>query len=66
LSLADKLNKTAVHAILVISQIIPKNSKPFREREIARKCLKMAARTLYPEKQQYFKTHHFTNMVDNY
>jgi hypothetical protein len=66
LSLADKLNKTAVHAILVISQIIRKNSKPFREREVAKKCLQMAAQTLYPEKTAVFQTHQFTNTVDNY
>jgi len=66
LSLADKLNKTAVHAILVISQIIRKNSKPFRECEVAKKCLQMAAQTLYPEKTAVFQTHQFTNTIDNY
>jgi hypothetical protein len=65
-SLADKLNRTAVHVILVISQIIRKNSKPFRERETARKCLQMAARTPYPEKTAVFQTRQFTNTVDNY
>jgi hypothetical protein len=55
-TIATKSNEAAVHASFVISQIIAKKSKPFRDGEYVKECIMKAAEILCLQKQQLFKT----------